>query len=244
MEIVDSEHPLGVNELARRTRLAKGTVSRLLGTMVEDGYLTCGELDGLYSAGREIVWRLAGPSLHSDLRRAIREAMTRLRDASGETVALYVPVWPERVCIEQVESRSGLRRIHEPGERWSLSSGSAGRAYLAYVSEQEVARTLAARPLVAVTPHSITDPELFRAALAEIRRDGYSVAFSERFDGMSGMAAPIFLHGREAPAAMISIAGPQVRWHREAMSAFAPLLLETVRSLSNFGSDEVAKEPA
>lgn len=231
MHVVDSDQPLGVNELSRRLELPKGTVSRLLSTLVDEGYVACSPLTGLYSAGRELVWRLTGARLDAELLTATREALIRLRDVSGETAALYVPVWPERVCIEQVQSRSGLRRIHELGERWALTRGAGGRAYLAFATEEEVERTLQARPLDPGSPYS--DPDRFRAALAQIRQDGYAVALSEHIvDGMSGMAAPVFRPGKSEPVAMLSIAGPEVRWNREAMTRVAPVMVEIAAQLS------------
>lgn len=230
-EVLDFERAVGVNELARSAQLPKGTVSRLLATLVRCGYLSCNPLDGLYSPGPEAVRRLLGPALTGSFRAAVREAMTMLRDASGETVALQVPVWPDRVCVEQVESLSGLRRVHNIGERKPLTTASPGRCYLAFVSEEEVERALQARPPEPMTPFTITEPDLLRQELARVRADGYAITISESIVGMCGIAAPIL--GQEGrPIAMISVAGPEVRWNRSAMVKFAPTLIETTSRLS------------
>lgn len=230
-EVIDSDQAMGVNELARVSRLPKGTVSRLLATLVGCGYLTCSPGDGRYSPGPEVIRRMLGPNLTSSFKAAARDAMTRLRDTAGETVAIHVPVWPDRVCLEQVESLSGLRRIHNIGEPNPLTVASPGRCYLAFAPEDEVKRTLAVRPPTHITPYTITDTEEFMADLAGVRAVGYAIAVSETIVGMCGVAAPVFGQTGK-PIAMISIAGPEVRWDRQAMVEFAPILLEATARLS------------
>lgn len=239
--LLDSERPLRVTDLARETGLPKPTVSRLLGTLAAGGYVLCDPASGLYSVGPEVSRRFVVARLDSPLHARIRDAMRTLRDRSGETVGLWVPVYPDRVCIEQIESHNGLRRVHEIGRRWPLTSGSSGRAYLAFTDDADVERALALRPLQRITPHTIVDRQEFYEALARVREDGYALAVSQTNLGMGGMSAPILgLDGR--PIAMLGISGPEPRWGIDSMQAFAPVLLDVTRGLSK--SLGVMDEPA
>lgn len=229
--LLDSDRPLGVTELANQTGLPKPTVSRLLGTLVAGDYVAWEPGSGLYTIGPEVARRFVMARLDAPLHARIRAAMHTLRDRSGETVGLWVPVYPDRVCIEQAESHNGLRRVHEIGRRWPLTSGSSGRAYLAFTDDAEVERTLALRPLQRITPFTIVDRREFYEALARVRAEGYAMAVSQTNLGMGGMSAPI-LGPDVRPIAMLGISGPEPRWGMEAMRAFAPDLLEATRSLS------------
>jgi DNA-binding IclR family transcriptional regulator len=61
---------------------------------------------------------------------AARAAMERLRDATGESVQLYVRRGDQRLCVAALESPHGLRTIVPVGALLPLSRGSAGRVLL------------------------------------------------------------------------------------------------------------------
>jgi DNA-binding IclR family transcriptional regulator len=230
--VIDAPEPIGVAELSRAMGLHKATVSRLLHTLAEEGYASVDQATGRYLPGLEAVRRMRASSVESVIIHKARPMMTTMREASGETVGLYVPVWPDRVCVDYVNSTSGLRRQHQIGERWSLTAGAPGLAYLAFVDEDELARTIEARGLSRLTEYSIVDVDAYKRALEQVRRDGYAVSLSLTIDGMNGVAAPIF--GSAArPVAIISVAGPSQRFDVAAIAAFAPLLRQATRAVSH-----------
>jgi DNA-binding IclR family transcriptional regulator len=59
---------------------------------------------------------------------AARPALERLRDATGESVQLYVRRGDERVCVLALESPHSLRTIVPVGAVLPLDRGSAGHA--------------------------------------------------------------------------------------------------------------------
>jgi len=58
---------------------------------------------------------------------AAADALERLRDATGESVQLYVREGDRRVCIAALESPHGLRTIVPMGASLPLAAGSAGK---------------------------------------------------------------------------------------------------------------------
>jgi DNA-binding IclR family transcriptional regulator len=230
--ILDAGEPLRLNEIARRTGLHKATVSRLLGTLADDGYAAHNTVQGSYGIGPETARRFASAPVEPTWHAAARSVLADLRDRSGETVGLFVPLWPDRMCIEQAESRSGLRRVFVIGECSPLSVGSTGRSYLAYVSEAELDTVLRLRPVVALSTNIVRDRAWFLHDMASIRRDGYGLSDDEGIVGMCAMGAPIF-GSDDRPIAMIAISGPTGRWTTEARRAFAPTLVQATRKLSD-----------
>lgn len=239
-EVLDRDRPVSVGEIAQRTQLPKPTVSRLLGTLVKDGYLSHNPVSGYYTLGPEVLRRFLVPVLDTVLKGQIRESMVRLRDASGETASAWVPAWPDRFCIDQVESRSGLRRVHDIGEHRSLTAGAVGRAYLAFVDDTEMESALKVRPLEALTPYSTVSPYDFRKELKRTRERGYTISVAETILGMAGVAAPIF-DREDRPIAMISVSGPESRWSLQAMEEFATLLLAETADLSKISISTVGE---
>ncbi|HEX7126993.1 MAG TPA: IclR family transcriptional regulator [Thermodesulfobacteriota bacterium] len=224
--VIDAGRPVSVTELSAGTGLHKATVSRMLATLAELDYVSVDPRTGLYLPGSRVVSRLRTSQLESLLQAYAMPIMTELRDESSETVGLYVPVWPDRVCIAEVASRLGLRRTHAPGETWPLTVGATGLVYLAHMPDDELDRLVKVRPLRGITAAQL------RERVAEVRRSGVAISrTATHIPGMLGMAAAI-LSSDGRPVAMLTVSGPMERWNPEVMARFAPRLRDAVSRLS------------
>ena len=87
-----------------------------------------------------------------DLRALAAGPMTTLRDLTGETVGLSVRVGEELLHIDQVESRSELRRTFEIGKALPLWAGAPSRVLLADLPDHEVERIIRAHRPSQVEP--------------------------------------------------------------------------------------------
>lgn len=233
--VLDAGGPMGLGDVARRTQLHKATVSRLLGTLVDAGYVSHNAVRGTYGVGPAAARRLLLGSVESGVQDAAKEVLGHLRDLSGETVGLFVPAWPDRICVDQAESRSGLRRVFVLGECSPLTMGSTGRCYLAHVSAAEVRAALSLRPLAPPTQQAPYDEGWFFAQLERIRTTGYGLSDYEGIMGMCAMGAPVLGAGGR-PIAMIAVSGPSGRWTTEARMQFAPALTRAAAELSGVAS--------
>lgn len=82
----------------------------------------------------------------------------------------------------------------------------------------------------AATERTITAPEEFLRALAEVRRQGYAVDDNEQEIGVRCLAVPV--PGSPTLAA-VSISGPAGRVTEAATGSIVPLLQEVARALSD-----------
>lgn len=110
--------PRGLNELVDATGLPRATAHRLAVALEVHG-LVARDPGGRFGLGP----RLAG----RDLPRLARPALERLRDATGESVQLYVRRGDRRLCVASLESPHGLRTIVAVGASLPLDVGSAGK---------------------------------------------------------------------------------------------------------------------
>lgn len=233
--ILNSGGSQSLTALSQQAGLHKATASRLLRTLVNVGFV---ELDqqGHYRVHPGLTANLGLMPFRAELQLQISAAMVELRDACGETAALYVAVWPDRILVAQEESRLGLRRVHTVGERWPLTVGANGRAYLAFATDEQVDRALEERPLsAALTDRQPPTEAEFRAQLAEAREKGYAIAQEDVMSGMSGVAAPI-LDGLGRPIATLGLSGPVSRWNTGTIGDHVPLLLRCAARLSAVAS--------
>jgi Bacterial transcriptional regulator len=128
-------------------------------------------------------------------------------------------------------ARLGIPPVREHQVGASLLIGFPGvcrsfrKGPLAYLKPSEIETVLSAEDLPRYTEHTVTDPDLFRAQLKDIRAAGYVVSEGEVDMGVRGVAAPIF-GTNEQVIAGISVAGPTFRLHDAAL----PGVIAAVRS--------------
>jgi IclR family KDG regulon transcriptional repressor len=107
------------------------------------------------------------------------------------TVFLSVYRDLQAICLERVHDLQGMEvKWWSVGGALPLNCGGAPKLMLAYQSTEEIERALS-RPLVALTPKSILDPNLLRDRLRRIRTQGYCFAIDDVALGLSALAVPI-----------------------------------------------------
>nr|WP_241429293.1 IclR family transcriptional regulator [Agrococcus sp. ARC_14] len=201
------EHPsLTAADIRRATGIPASTAHRLLGNLVEHGFLDRSGDD--YSIGaRMAFW--AGPAVRaSALGDLLPPQLVALRDATGETSCFFIAERGSRVCVGVAETLHGLKREMYVGRIQPLHVGGAGRVLLAW--RDDLLEAVLSSPLPALTGSTITDPEELRAVVAATRADGYAITTGERVEASSGVSAPVFdAHG--ALAGALTLMGPTLR---------------------------------
>ena len=180
----------GVTELARLLDLSTSSVHRILATLEAEHLIEHEPATNKYRLGLA-VYDLAGAmSTGYDLSEALLPPMTVLRNRTGETVQTAVLDGREVVYIERLDSPHTLRLFLKVGRRNWAHCTSTGKVLLAHLPADRIDRVLRGWELPAVTPHTITDHELLRKALAEIHDAGYGENQSESEVGVASIATP------------------------------------------------------
>ena len=211
LEILSAE-PLGLtlSQLSDQLDAPKNSVFRITQTLLARGYLA---RDGNTLAFRLTLklLRLAPPRLGSlSLAEASREAMTLLRDATGETVQLGVQSGQEGVIIDQVQGTRPLRIVVDLGLRFSLHNNAPGKLLLAYMPTAQQRKVFAEIKLPATTPRTITGQTELKKECERIVACGFSTDCAEADEGVHCIAAPIF-DTNEMVVGTIWISGPAKR---------------------------------
>ena len=139
-----------------------------------------------------------------------RPILRRLRNDTGETANLAVARDGHVIFVSQVECHSSIRAFFPPGTMSPMHASGIGKALLAQMPEAQLDRHLAGAPLERFTDQTITDPDTLRAALRDIRSNGFAIDDQEKSVGMRCIAAAIFDWHGEAVAG-ISVSGPVSR---------------------------------
>src|SRR5205823_10103749 len=116
--------PLG--DLRAACGLPRATTYRIAVALEALGWVRR-DSDGRFALGLRLVGLGRAAAAAFPLAEAARPVLEGLRDATGESVQLFVRDGNGRLCVESFESSHGLRWIVPVGQVLPLDRGSAGR---------------------------------------------------------------------------------------------------------------------
>jgi IclR family acetate operon transcriptional repressor len=220
--IAGSDQPPTHAELARRLAIPKSTLSQLLSSLRDAGYVAL--IDGRYHPGIQLIslsYRVArkGKALI-----AVKPALDRLAREAAETVLLAVRVHNQFMYVEQSPGPHPIRYAVDIGDTRPLETTAIGRVFLAF--DGAAPRSL---PNGSGSAKASAGPAALERILADIRRNGYSVNEGEVLEGVHAIAAPI-LDAAGYPIAALAVLGPRGRM-ADMRKRIWPLLDQTVREI-------------
>jgi IclR family pca regulon transcriptional regulator len=217
---------LTITDVAEATGLTRATARRFLLTLVRMGYVRNNgreywlrprvlELGYAYLAGITLP-EVAMPFLDELVQQVQESTSIAVRD-DGEIVYVAHSA-PHRVMTINVPI----------GGRDPLFCTALGRVLLAAEPDDEVDRYLKSADLRAYTDATITDPNELRAALEEVRAQGYSLVEDEFEDGLVALAVPLHDADGTVMAAMNVCSYSLRTTPQDLLAAGLPLLREAV----------------
>ncbi|TWV44584.1 IclR family transcriptional regulator [Streptomyces misionensis] len=224
--MADAGGEVGLSELSATSGLPLPTIHRLMRTLVACGYVRQ-QPNRRYALGPRLI-RL-GESASRLLGTWARPYLARLVEETGETANMALLDGDEVVYVAQVPSKHSMRMFTEVGRRVLPHSTGVGKALLSEVPDDEVRALLTRTGMPAATDKTITTPDEYLTALAEVRRQGYAVDDNEQEIGVRCLAVCV----PESPtAAAISISGPAGRVTDAATEKIVPVLRQVALELS------------
>ncbi len=181
-----------VRDLCVRTGLGKSQVSKILTDFRHSGFLAQDPATREYAVGLRAV-ALAGQYLNANLlSRAALGYMRRLVDASGHTATLCVLERTEVMYLLSVEGPLFVDHGWRVGTWLPFHATAAGKVLVAFLADAEIERMIVTKGLARFTPSTISDAQVLKTQLAQIRRRGLSITHSEGTPGLGAQAVPVF----------------------------------------------------
>jgi IclR family transcriptional regulator, acetate operon repressor len=226
VQVLESDDPVSVGDLAQAAGLPKSTASRLLRALELQGLV---QRDGARGSLRPgpVMFRFGRRvATGADLVALADDILDRLAETTGETINLAIPGLTGIEHLAQRESRHFLGSTNWVGRRIPYHCAANGKVFLAFGAAR-----LPRGELERFTPQTITDPERLEEELAQVRARGYASAFEELEPGLVAVAAPVYGADGDVLAA-VSVSAPTIRLSAARIDDFGTLLMEHGAELS------------
>ena len=186
-----------------------------------------GPVPAVRAAGR--AGRVA--AAEGDVRRTALPYLQELVRELGETGHLGVLDGTDAVTIEVVDGWQTVRMHSWVGKRSPAHCSSMGKALLAGLSPADFAARYPGHPLEPRTDRTITDPDVLRSQLAEVRARGYAVDQEELEPHLCCVAGPVF-DRTGTVVASISVSGPDSRIGEASIPTIAAAVRRAAAQIS------------
>ncbi|MBR0799337.1 IclR family transcriptional regulator [Bradyrhizobium jicamae] len=215
---------LSVIEIQKRVGLSRPTLYRLLQTLAQRDLIQA-EGDPQRFRLSHGVMKLSHVWLKGlDVVTIARPVVEGLREATGETAALFRVQEDRGICILECESRHVLSISRGVGDSLSLTQGSTGKAMLAFMDPARQAELLS-------TVKKGGERAQLEEALGFARRHGYATSHGEIFAGAVAVSAPCFDH-RGSVVGSVGLYGPSARIDEQKLLEYSKLVREAGRRIS------------
>ncbi|ABL80212.1 MULTISPECIES: IclR family transcriptional regulator [unclassified Nocardioides] len=200
-----ADKPMRPADLSRELDKPWATIYRAVRVLTDEGMLQRDPDTGEYSVG-PMMWAMATSYIRDHpvlgiglghLEQALPHVpgLLKVTERSGfNAVTLFAEQNPQAAAVTRIREQYRL----------PLHCASFGIVLLAHAPADFVEGYLA-RPLVAVSPRTITDPTALRKRLAEVREQGYAASRAELQDDNGSLSVPIRRKDGSVAAALTSV---------------------------------------
>jgi len=189
--LADRGAAVGVTELAQRFSTTKSRMHRHLRTLTQAGYLVQDSDTDRYGVSTRLIALGRAVGGDFDLTAAARDVLRDLRESLGHSVALSRFEHDGVSIVATLASKSVVEIGVKPGAVLDFHASAQGKILLAF-GDAALRESFLAKPLVQLTPSTITDVRRLRRELQQIRSRGWADAPNEVVIGLNGLAAPVF----------------------------------------------------
>jgi len=223
---------MGTVEISRKLGFHKSTVSRIMLTLVKYGFLQKNPRTKKFMLGPSISnlgWAV-NQYHNANLVHISKPYIDELRDRVRETVVLEILATESTVMAYIAEGPRPVRIAGTIGDRLPIHAAAGAKAILAF-SPPEIRDRFLKLKMPRFTPNTITDPEVLKRQLEEVRRRGFSYDNEEIDIGINAVGAPVLDYQGRAVAAVV-VAGPSPRVTWDDNSPLIGPLKETAAKIS------------
>ncbi len=232
IELLAGKGAMGLIDLSTELELNKTTAHRLLNSLVYMGYVFQEPSTHKYRLSFKICG-IANQVLNNiDIARVVRPYLRELVNLTGETVHLVQLEGMKAVYIDKIESTTNsIRLVSQLGKELPLYCSGVGKALLADMTEEKVAKIWEDSEIVKLTPYTIVTYKGLQKELDKVRRTGYAIDNEENEEGIRCVAASLGAEGERSEYAF-SLSAPIYRMDEKRVKEIAGHVLRIKKEIT------------
>ncbi len=224
------DQELGISELAKRLGVAKSTVHRLAGALLDEGLLQQNPETGRYGLGVGLFSLGSLVRSRLDVTIESKHILNGLRERMQENVRLAVLQRDSVVFLHDFEGPQTLRLRSATGQLRPAFCTAEGLCLISGLRPPQLEQFLL-YPRPQRTSQTVTEEDAFVARVRHVKRRGYAFEDEECEEGTRCVAAPIF-NAEGAIVASVGVAGPRVRIKKRQVPEIAPPVIGAANEIS------------
>ncbi|QFY60463.1 IclR family transcriptional regulator [Rhizobium grahamii] len=222
-----------LNNISSTSGLNVSTCHHLINTLSKRNYVVRAEGRGAYALGPQVKVIASSFNSEDDLLRRAEPWIDRINEVTGETVHLAMMQGDDLVTLVKRDARHAVRVDSGMiGKSAAAHATATGKALLAWMSETEVNRVLAAKGMRSFTPKTIVDAQALFADLENVRKVGFSIDHEEFQPHVVCIGAAIVSGGKAV--ASLSASTPIMRADEEHLGLIRDEVMAAAQALSLF----------
>ena len=223
--------PVRFSELLDDSPFPKATLYRFLQTLTSQGMLSYDVERQTYALGVRLVRLAHAAWTQSSLAPVARPYLDALSREMGETVHLAQLDGGQVLYVDKRNAREPIEMFSQAGKVGPAYCTGVGKAMLAFLSEEELARVLPQQSFHRFTAKTFTSPESLREELHRIRARGYAFDDEEHEPGIICLAMPILTAGGR-PLGALSVTTSTARKSLADLETHAPTIRRAARAIA------------
>jgi len=223
---------LSLNDLCKKTGLAKTTTHRIIKTLIFEGWIIQDDYTKRYSIGYGLMGFENLISIKDNLIAIAEPEMFEMRDFFNETVTLTILEHEHARCIHKAENDHPIKLTSVVGSYMPLYAGATSKALLAFTSDEFIENYLNHVELRKYNQNTVVDKKSIKEELMHIRSQGYSESNSEVDLDTITFCAPIFRKDNRI-LACISISMPTYRYQESLKELLVHNVIKHSKSINS-----------
>lgn len=201
-------------ELAELTGIPKPTVFRLLSSLEAAQFIERTADNQKYTVGIR-VFELGNVYLANlSIERVLSPYMQRITQKYNIACNLAILDDGQVVYVASTNTSGPFQYAPIIGYRHHIHCSALGKALVLDMPDHDILQMLQTRGMPPLSPHTITDPQVYLAELEKARNQGYTIDDQEGAVGIYCLAVPIRNKAGAVVAAM-SVSGPSPKYTRD-----------------------------
>ncbi len=192
--VAESEHGLGISELAQHMGYSKSTIHGLTQALMASGAILQSPVKKKFFLGPAIMDLAVKNRHYGRMVEKSQPWLDRLRDDIGESVFLGVLTQTRSIIIATSEPAKPLKISSPAGTSIPVLAGAVGKIFLSTLDKTQARMIIKKNGMRRFTDNSMVDEREYFEELDRVRIQGYALDNEEYMQGVKAVAMNLGVH--------------------------------------------------